>query len=1009
MKKTKSKASEPSIMPREDAHKILAALRSKYGCNAEKLSSANEANNRLLIIDEILQSLGWPKDDFNPEKSLESAPGFLDYLISTEETPHFIVEAKRTGVTFGHSRSGKLNKQSYTLKYIRSAFKGALSDVVNQALRYSVSSTVPYAVITNGCEWILIQAMPLAKQNIEDLKCTYFGNLLSEENNFDYFWELLAKPNVERNSLDEHFSIENPIVAEFCQTPQTELGDLTWDLATPNSYIRDFYEYFLDEILDSGRRMMLQHCFVDTPALKQYQGDLGRLLRDEIPDYIKNSEAIEAIDISPSDGAKLLPQKTGDQKGKVIIVTGSVGCGKSTFVTRTLFEAEKAKTFRTLRIDLIDEVDGDSDEFTKYLWREILRKWKEQESSSYEYKTLQRIFRGEIKGLKNGPRAKLFELDPTEYVRAEAQCLDSLLQSADTFLPKSWRDYKRTHNKGIVIFLDNIDRASENYQKLTYAFGHKLARETGATVIISMREVTFFRGQKSDFLDVRTDDKVYHLQTPDIKSILAKRLQYAETQLVNSHTLKEKDSDYRRNNWLNRSDWDEFQEGAESIIKTLKGTFLSSNNNSSNCLKILDAIAWHNIRYFLEHLRNIHQRLGINVASWSLSEVLMALMIPAKVEGQRLTLPNIYLSPSIHTPSYFLKIRIVLILICGRPSSELLRGLPLPTLVNFARTYRYTERLTKKAIEEMVRERLIECVEVPAEAEFTKNYVIEPDTSHSYRASPLGMILAEEIQFNPVFLTLVGNEIPFHEKKSYSAFVDSFRENASIFRDLGPEDALVEMIEEKPSGAIVANYLVERYIFERPLGDKAHYSTSVSAVEKKLETIIDKLTKVSRSKELPESLTQKHERDGRIELRFANEVDQLSLLSNEELMNSGITSSEQVVLKQVIIPKSFSDGTLTVQGHLPKIFWALAYLGAVNGKGVIAADVTRMIRQYLGDDLGEKVEPTNIARTLRSSNAQKQVWLETVDVGPRKKLYSLKNEWPIYWQEIFHEPAPEIS
>jgi hypothetical protein len=137
----------------------------------------------------------------------------------------------------------------------------------------------------------------------------------------------------------------------------------------------------------------------------------------------------------------------------------------------------------------------------------------------------------------------------------------------------------------------------------------------------------------------------------------------------------------------------------------------------------------------------------------------MALMIPVKIDGQPPTLPNIYLSSEKKVPSYFLKTRIILMLICGRPISELRRGLPLATLINVARIYRYPERLTKRTIEEMVRERLIECVEVPSEAEFTKNYSIEPDTSHSYRASPLGLILVDEIQFNPLFLTLAGQHL----------------------------------------------------------------------------------------------------------------------------------------------------------------------------------------------------------------------------------------------------------
>src|SRR4028118_70712 len=94
--------SEPT---REQAKAKLAALREQYGERASALSTENEAKTRLVLVDCILEALGWSKDEFNPEQAAGHI-GFTDYLVSADDIPRFIVEAKRTGTTFRHPRSG---------------------------------------------------------------------------------------------------------------------------------------------------------------------------------------------------------------------------------------------------------------------------------------------------------------------------------------------------------------------------------------------------------------------------------------------------------------------------------------------------------------------------------------------------------------------------------------------------------------------------------------------------------------------------------------------------------------------------------------------------------------------------------------------------------------------------------------------------------------------------------------------------------------------------------------
>jgi hypothetical protein len=258
-----------SAKTRENAAGLLIKLRKEYGERASILSSENEAKTRLLLVDQILAALGWDKKNFNPEQPAGSI-GYTDYRITVDGISHFIVEAKRVGHTFGKPRQG-LRRVEYVLNYIRSQFGQAISEVIDQAEEYCLQTGIPFAVITNGAEWVLFQAIPFGNQSMDELKCIYFGNFLSDVSDFDLFWELLSRDSVLNNSLEKYFSDLNSLPSEYYSTPSQELAEINWAFTNSNEkYVQDFYERFFDEIIDPGRRRMLESCFVSNTRLDQF-------------------------------------------------------------------------------------------------------------------------------------------------------------------------------------------------------------------------------------------------------------------------------------------------------------------------------------------------------------------------------------------------------------------------------------------------------------------------------------------------------------------------------------------------------------------------------------------------------------------------------------------------------------------------------------------------------------------------------------------------------------------
>jgi len=988
-----NKTSQKNIPNREMALEAIVDLRKKYGDKGSSISSENEAKTRLLIIDNILESLGWSKEDFNPEHSVKHV-GFTDYLITADGIPRFIVEAKRIGQTFIRPQAG-LKKTFYQLSYVRTSFGPSVSEVINQAEGYAKATGVPYSVITNGTEWILMQAIPNQNRGVNDLQCIYFGNLLSDTSHFELFWNLLAKPCVLNNSLEEHFSELNSLSSEFCAIPSSKLPELNWSHSNDSDkYIREFYDRFFGEIVDPGRRMMLKQCFVTNPKLAQYQGELKRTLQDTSPTYIP-----EATDISPDyDAPHFLPTESGDRKGRVVLIAGSVGCGKSTFVNKVLIEAhhKNSTKFNYLIVDLINEFDDTPESISEYLWREIDKKWKSLRPESYEYEALRRIFGRELQNLRKGSHARVFEQDPQILALEEAKLLEKLSESPNEFLDKSWRYYASQDKKGIVVFLDNIDRTSDRYQRIVYTFAHKLASQTGATVIITMREGTYFRGREFGFLDVRSDDIVYHLQTPDLVQIISKRVEYVE----NLETPKDANKrDHRLSSWRNQPNWQEFYKFSLRHAQVIKLTFLTSAT-ANQSINLLSAVSWHNVRYFLDLLRDLHLTLGSEPESWSATYMISALLSVNNVNGGQSVLPNLYYPVFPSYPCYFLKLRIILKLLYGKHTSESRRGTTLKAILNFTRMYAYHERWTRLVLREMVRERLLECMEIPAEADFTKNYELEE--SHSFRPSPLAVVMINQVYCENIYLSMVGRDLPFHKINLFKRFIDAVHDVLSILSEESLNKAGVDLLSETEADRIVARYLVESFEEEKPISDVSVHFPEVATTEERLKNMISQLLKVAGvavPSTLPANVSKTSSEVSQEETAF-----QISLFEMQDFEDSKL----QQEINHIQVPLELTDVQAASRSLSPKIFWAMVELRARGKKQVTGAEIARIINQYLVDDIN-KVESTNVSKALRGKALQSQDWLRTKHIEPRKKLYELSDTWQSYWEQTFKEVSPVLE
>lgn len=963
-------------MGREEAYEQIRTLFRELD-SADSLHEKNEAETRLQVIDEVLQHLGWEKSEFNPEKSTED--GFIDYCLTLEGIPRLIVEAKSVDRTFGPTQRG-FHKYRYSFSYLKSAFGKPMMEVVHQAERYAKSEGVPFGLVTNGKQWILLRLLDVGDSPPSDSDALYFGSLDEEEFNFELFWTYVSKSAVEQGALEENLASLSNLEAEKVWHPTTRLGELSWKVESSiehRRFLTDFYRRFFGEIVDPGRRRMLEYCFVTNDELNQYRGELKRVLRDTPPTYLKNSGKLEK-----RTGPDELIKRSGDKKGDVVIVVGSVGAGKTTFVQKVLVEWRRTDApLKSFRVNLIDEGRQPQAIGEDELWDLVFEIWNEEFPAHREYAELRSIFDGEIKGLREGPKKKLFDSDEKEFIEAEAELLEQLANTPRKFLERCWR-YLQARSQGVVVFLDNIDRASPKYQETTYAFAHKLARMTGATVILTLRESTYYRGREGDFLDVRSNDRVYHLSAPNMRQVVSKRIKFIEERLEEDHRIKR---------WRAEDHWPEFESAAHDFAEELKQSLLDTEADRE-VVELLTATAWHNVRQFLELLNYVHRALGGVHERWRSDEVL-AVLCCRRSEFDSATIPVAYEPTHPRFPTYAIRIRVLYYLQVGVPTGQTRSGVSYRRILDFARRYGYLKHWIDNTIETMVQERSLECVDIPAAPGFTKEYTL--GKTHSFRPSPLGILVTNTLQHGPVYLTLSGMNIPYQDSTQMQKFIDQFEgilEGSD--RELG--SAGVELVSDSRLPSIVASYIIERLNEERLISKRLESMASLEAVEYEVRKALIELKAVAdeyhseNDAESTRSAAVSNGFEESLQLTFFDEGQSDSEVERHE--------------PSIESPHNILEAQYGRSTHLPKVLWVLVDAYKNDELPLRGAEITRRANRYLLPE-HQQAEPTNISRVLRRPTAMNADWLDILDAGGHKE-FDLTDAWPDAWREIFDEDPP---
>lgn len=949
---------------------------------------ANEAATRLEVVDGILENvLGWPRADFQPEHSTESG-SFTDYLLRSHRSPLVIVEAKRAGKTF--NLPAKYRKREYGAGSLCSYGGPELKAAMTQAAEYCNQTAAQFAVVTNGRQWIVFRGLARRDRGWGAFPAIVFSNPALNPEVFVEFWSLLSKERVLQGSLTARFRDEVLPPPEFVKVPNANLrASVTAPAREDVEEIAVLLEHYFDEIIQRDHGDMLTHCFVDDPDHHEYGRRLQGLLKEQLfaltsEDADKGAEHITADELTKAKFRKMVDTLSVEDRARIVLIVGRVGAGKTTFLHWFFKELETESGYVRFILDLLPDAQAavtPREDEVQRLSRKILEAVSDryhdranfgQEFDPYALSTLRTIYSSAVRRLRDGPMQLIYARDPGQFEIDLAAELQERSKDAADLLPKYMRYIAARTNRPFCLVIDNVDRATHQYQKFVYGFAKTIATQIPGVITISMRDTTYSRAREEGFLDTTINDTVFQLNPPNLKTVISRRIKYLSRQ------AKDPSGTPRRLRPLLAS--------AEGRIDYLRKLLLVEDDTARLLITCLANRSVRRALYLLRQYAQSPWAWAPYPAGGAGNAVLRALMCGRSYiyRSAESSVENIFSVPTDIRGSHFMAVTLLAYLDWCSESGK--KASSIGDIVEDMGSWGHPQGLVMSTLERIVRLGLVESdnrfIALPEEGPVRPSRA-DLDYGDRIRLSPAGYFYLHELSRNPVYRAFVAGDTAWYSKDRYQAYFDNYSSAVDLMRSAGrsTEELVSDCVEPW------LDYLRDERTRENEVLASSAGVAWRSAVMSRLDTVVQaspRASTVPRPRDPPP-------------LRVAS-PQQIDLFSPSE--------TQMVRLSQGMPP--LSDGLMYNDNHyVPRVLWALE-LARRAGVGPIQP---RRIAEYVTLLGHVKIFHTNTARFFRDCRSDEalrryqSLWIESGT--DRRRLYQISPDGLAMFATIFPEPADQ--
>ena len=281
------------------------------------------------------------------------------------------------------------------------------------------------------------------------------------------------------------------------------------------------------------RSVIARHAYITSRRRDRYIEPIDKVIRAATPPSVSNSRTFEDTG-KPSEIIKPL-RNARALEHKVMILVGSAGAGKSTFVDYlqdvALPADVRAKTL-WIRIDT-NPAPISRDEIYPWLREEIIRGCVEanprMDFASLE--GLKAVHSNEVNAFRKGI-GRLYGSTRGLYDLKLADMLTEINSNRHTVAVNTVRYCCNQKGVLLIIVLDNSDKRLREEQLLMFEAAQWLQREFRGLVLLPLREETYDNHRNEPPLDTALKDLVFRIEPPLFQRILASRINLALRELA---------------------------------------------------------------------------------------------------------------------------------------------------------------------------------------------------------------------------------------------------------------------------------------------------------------------------------------------------------------------------------------------------------------------------------------------------------------------------------------------
>lgn len=574
----------------DPALKIAGELLNAY--KNLSLQNANEAETRKKLIDKIIEDLlGWDDADVSYEErvSEDGSTTYADYIIRTADTS-LLIEAKRVGKTFGVVPTRRREKLSGKI------MSGDTGEAIIQARDYCRKKNIPFAVVTNGAQWIIFPAVRTDAVSFTDSYALVFDSLerlLGEER--DQFIDLLSRAAV----------VEGNLAIELLgrATDQFEERRLNKFFKGVTSARRSNPIYpliesevttaFSDSVMEADESL-LEKCYVKNADRQKFDNRIQMHLQRREPLFsVQPKKPMRKRDSSALIDS--INSASTSNRPLAILILGTVGTGKTTFLKYTrkvasahYFEKNPSSPYpHWIEVDFRDFSRNENP--VDFIYNHLF----DYLNSDLYFKDFNRSIRpayhSEIEALKSGPMFLLAK-DSVEFEKKITEVIVADYNNKKAYVDKMI-SYGAS-NAPVFLVIDNVDQFEDDrVQSEIFADAMAISSRLRLNLVIAMRESTYVNHRGSATFDAFDFDPL-HIEPPEIPAVLSRRF------FLSGQLLSGKAGNFTANNGAN------FKVDDLSVfIDIVKASVLGTEVGER-----IDVLANHDVRLALRMTREFLAR-----------------------------------------------------------------------------------------------------------------------------------------------------------------------------------------------------------------------------------------------------------------------------------------------------------------------------------------------------------------------------------------------------------------